>query len=1023
MKGKGGIILAFCLNILILTIISVYGYKSTLDYKHASDRVGHTQQVITHADRLFSEVQDLETAQGDYVITGKEKYREFFQEGIRKSEDSYWEVKNLILDNPYQLALLDSIYNNIQLNIAFAKKVFSLRLLKGHEDADALVSTEAGENLMKKTRGLIDNFIRNENELFSDRSIRAKQHYALVLTIIIASIFLTLVIVLTTLYFFIRDYNTRILSEKKLNEKKELIRKLYEFQNIILNETDYSIITTEDPDSIITSFNKGAEKMLGYSAGEMVGKISPAIIHDKAEVESHARFLSKELNIAVEPGIDVFHIKSRLGSVIDVNEWTYVRKDGTRITVELSVTTLRNKNNVIIGYLEIAKDITEKKKAEALIKESELLIKKFFDCMPIGIYIVGADGKPYYANSKFRQILGKGIIPDLAPDDFPEVYKAYLAGTDDIYPSDIRPLVRALRGEKNICVEDMEILKDGIRIPLRINATSVTNAEDKIEYAISLFEDITDIKEAKEQLIQAKKVADESVILKETFLANMSHEIRTPMNAIIGFTDLLLKKNLQVREKEYVQIIKNSGESLLRIINDILDVSKINSGMMTFEEYPISIKEIFTSLSVMLSPKARMKDLNMSFKCEKHLPDMVMGDPTRLTQIILNLVGNAIKFTEKGGVAVFAKVLHEDAKICQVEFSVRDTGIGIPEAKLESIFERFTQAETSITRSHGGTGLGLNIAKRLTELQGGKMTVSSIVGEGSVFTFSLPFSKSDTDTTITKQKLTDLNIQELANSKILIVEDNPINVKFVLSLLSEYNINADIAENGKQAVEKIKDNLYDIVLMDMEMPEMNGYEATAAIRNELKMSIPIIAMTAHAMMGEKEKCIEAGMNDYISKPISADKLFEKMFLVLKSEKEKSITRKNKIINLDYLIESMGGNEEVISDIIDIFLKQIPVDLAVINEAVSKSDYLTIKQFSHRMKSTVSVMGISVIETILSEMETLGASEKEIGKIKLLSDQLNNIFHIAIQEAELEKANFGVSNHLISAVIPQPIILQ
>ena len=218
----------------------------------------------------------------------------------------------------------------------------------------------------------------------------------------------------------------------------------------------------------------------------------------------------------------------------------------------------------------------------------------------------------------------------------------------------------------------------------------------------------------------AKQLAEESVILKEAFLANMSHEIRTPMNAIIGFTDLLLRKELPSQEPDYVQTIKRSGENLLRIINDILDVSKIDSGVMEFEEHPISIREVFNSLNIMLAQKAKDKKLELEFGFDANVPDTVLGDPTRLTQIILNLVGNAIKFTKAGGVYVFAKLLKEVRGLYQIEFSIKDTGIGIPSDKLQSVFERFSQAETHTTRNYGGTGLGLSIARQLVTLQGGQ---------------------------------------------------------------------------------------------------------------------------------------------------------------------------------------------------------------------------------------------------------------------------------------------------------------
>lgn len=380
-----------------------------------------------------------------------------------------------------------------------------------------------------------------------------------------------------------------------------------------------------------------------------------------------------------------------------------------------------------------------------------------------------------------------------------------------------------------------------------------------------------------EDYSEAKEKAEESTKLKEAFLANMSHEIRTPMNAIIGFSDILSKSKLEEKEREYVKTIKLAGENLLTIINDILDISKIEAGMMTFEEHAFSVREIFKSLNVMLMGKAKEKNLELEFLCDDNVPKSLLGDPTRLIQIIINLTGNAIKFTQQGKVQVNVKILKNEKSNTSLEFSVKDTGIGIPENKLDHIFERFRQAESHTTRKYGGTGLGLSIAKQLVELQGGKLSVKSELKVGSTFSFYISYKKSEDapqEPEITEKKY---NMEDLIKLNILLVEDNQLNVKLILSLFSEYRLKVQVAENGSVCIEKLKENNFDIILMDMEMPVMNGYEAATIIRNVIKNNIPIIAMTAHAMAGEKERCLSLGMNDYISKPINAKMLFEKIY--------------------------------------------------------------------------------------------------------------------------------------------------
>jgi len=424
------------------------------------------------------------------------------------------------------------------------------------------------------------------------------------------------------------------------------------------------------------------------------------------------------------------------------------------------------------------------------------------------------------------------------------------------------------------------------------NGSVYKDEEENVLGVVVVARDITEQKIFENELIDAKskaekatKKAEASNQLKESFLANMSHEIRTPMNAIIGFSDVLYKRKLGVQEKEFVAIIKTAGENLLKIINDILDISKIEAGMMTFEENNFSIQETFKSINTMMLGRAKEKNLELVFSCDEDVPDTLLGDETRLTQIIINLVGNAIKFTNEGSVQVHGKVSKKDKENTLVEFSIIDTGIGIPKDKLATIFERFQQAESHTTRKYGGTGLGLSIAKQLIELQGGKLSVKSKLDEGSVFTFFISYKNTIEIQAPLVQIEKKYALDELSKLNILLVEDNQLNVMLISSLFSENHLKFEVAENGKIGIQQLKENEnstapitnFDIILMDMEMPEMNGYEAVKIIRNKLKNNVPIIAMTANAMAGEREKCLDLGMNDYISKPIDANQLFEKIY--------------------------------------------------------------------------------------------------------------------------------------------------
>lgn len=349
----------------------------------------------------------------------------------------------------------------------------------------------------------------------------------------------------------------------------------------------------------------------------------------------------------------------------------------------------------------------------------------------------------------------------------------------------------------------------------------------------------------------------------------------------------------------------------------------------------------------------------------------------------------------------------EDTAVYWIEFVVKDTGIGIAPDKIQTVFERFTQAESHTTRNYGGTGLGLSIAKQLVELQGGTIAIESNLGVGSEFKFALPFKKTDQAfTKNSSRQKTDM--ESLDGIKILLVEDNAINIKFIQSLFADHHLTADLAMNGIQALQKIKQNTYDVVLMDIEMPELNGYETTRIIRNDFKNKVPIIAMTAHAMSGEREKCLQLGMNDYLSKPIDTDALFQKMSALTKSgvqQKEEDATQNPELSNLAFLEKTMRGNKESILEIIDLFLEQTPTDLEIIAQGIADTNYNMIRSRTHSFKSSVGILGMTGLSALLQEMESLAKSETGIETIISLNSRLSEICSRAIKELQVKRVNY------------------
>ncbi len=396
----------------------------------------------------------------------------------------------------------------------------------------------------------------------------------------------------------------------------------------------------------------------------------------------------------------------------------------------------------------------------------------------------------------------------------------------------------------------------------------------------------------KAELKRINKIAADTVKAKQQFLSNMSHEIRTPMNAIIGFTNVVLKTKLDDTQKQYIHAIKSSGDALIVLINDILDLAKVDAGKMIFEHTPFNLLASVSETLHLFKTKVQEKNLELVPEYGKNIPEVLVGDPMRLRQIILNLVGNAIKFTAQGKVVVRIRMLKEHAKKVTLEFIVTDTGIGIHQNQLAHIFDDFVQAADQNSRIYGGTGLGLAIVKKLVELQGGNLIVDSKFGEGSSFGFVLDFKKPEAEILAVIEEKTESKPQTL-RTKVLVVEDIPLNQLLIKILLADFGFEFDIVSNGKFAIEKLsqKDaygpvNKYDIILMDLQMPEMNGFEATDYIRKKMKLQIPIIALTAHVTTVDIEKSKSYGMDDYISKPIDEKLLYNKIMACLKKAKQK-----------------------------------------------------------------------------------------------------------------------------------------
>ncbi|WP_431217871.1 ATP-binding protein [Puia sp. P3] len=472
----------------------------------------------------------------------------------------------------------------------------------------------------------------------------------------------------------------------------------------------------------------------------------------------------------------------------------------------------------------------------------------------------------------------------------------------------------------------------------------------------------------------SERQLQEAVKIKENFLANMSHEIRTPLNSIIGFARLLSKKPQDEESAEFISAIRDSGENLLTIINDILDLSKIEAGMIRVDSRPFAVRELFHSVTTLFHHRVKEKGLGISVDVDAGVPEVLLGDATRLTQIVVNLISNAAKFTDTGGITVSVSSDGPDQGNVRLWVAVTDTGIGIRQDQLASIFERFSQAESSTTRKYGGTGLGLTIVKELIEIQHGKIEVESEPGKGATFRFYVPYQIVSAVPVLADVPENVIAAQpRMEGVSVLVADDNRMNQRLMEHLLRGAGFSYDIVDDGQKAVDRLREKKYQLVLMDIQMPVMDGYAASRMIREDLRSSVPIIAMTAHAMRGEREKCLESGMNEYLSKPIDADELFAMIGKLLDAsgiDRSTVYSRESgpkgdaqpvfsfDTIDLAYLRDLSGGDHEYETEMADQFLQNMPDELGQMRAALAANDLAAASRVAHNMKTTVSIMGLS-----------------------------------------------------------------
>lgn len=672
--------------------------------------------------------------------------------------------------------------------------------------------------------------------------------------------------------------------------------------------------------------------------------------------------------------------------------------------------TIRNQDGKKI-YLGYAIDITESSLLQKNTEEQQWFIQQIIDTDPNYIYVKNKDGEFLMVNQACADLFG------VTKEELIEKGLSFINNHPIKIELNNDTDLAVIETGKNIEREETLVLADGTKRWLRTTKAPLPGKGDKVNI-LGISVDITPLQEHANELIKTRKA-------KENFLANISHEIRTPINGIVGMVKLLESTPTLPQQRKYIDAIRKSSETLQVLINDLLDLSIIDSGNIKLEQIGFRPKPLLTALVDSFRYTAQKKGLQLTLNYDPYIDQVLIGDPIRLNQILQNLIANSVKFTPKGYIKLYALRVNDDQQVAQLQFIVEDSGIGIPTDNLIKIFESFEQGDDQISRNYGGTGLGLSIVKRLVDLQNGSISVESMENKGTTFKIAIEYAVgSDKDIESYKntfdQPHLDSDSLDLSDHHLLLVEDNDINLLYTKMILDKWNCRVDTAPNGLQALEMLKEHDYSLILMDVLMPVMNGFDATKFIRSKFespKSDTIIIAITANAMEGDTEKCRAAGMDDYLSKPFKPDelkKIITKYLAIIdKNGKTGQIHKLNtpgkKIVDLSYLRKISDNNTNFIVDMISSFIDQMPGDINKIKIAARQGNWEEVANIAHKIKPSITFMGIDSIKGCISDIQELAQSGKT-DSLEGLINEVDVITKSAFDELRKEIEQFSSSQN-------------
>jgi PAS domain S-box-containing protein len=704
---------------------------------------------------------------------------------------------------------------------------------------------------------------------------------------------------------------------------EEIARKVIEFKRLVESATEF--IFRISLEGNFTYINPVMIKVSGFTEKELIGQHFTTFIHPDYVDSLEKLYLNQIAQLSEN----------------SVTEFPIITKDAREIWVNQSATLVIHEG-VALEFMVLAHDITKVKMAKDAVAQSEEKYRGIIENLELGILEVDNNDKVLKAYSQFCKLTG-----------YSEEDLIGKSPTDLLLSDEGRSILNQQISERkkgNSGVYEIPIIKkDGSKAWVIISGAPFYNLDGKQMGSVGIHLDISHRKSIESELQYTKQKTEELAKVKELFLANISHEIRTPMNAIIGMAELLENSRLDIKQDKYVSAIRSSSKNLLVLVNDLLDFSKIESGKLTIEIIPFNLQELIIKTKELLDPKADENGVRILYDIDPILPKSLLADPTRLGQVLINLVGNAVKFTTDGNVYISAKQVKNNRNIKSILFEIKDEGIGIADSEMLGLFENFTQANQTTARIYGGTGLGLSISHKIVDLMGGKLEVYSQKGRGSTFYFTLELEAAIAAIELDSEAH---RIREnFHESEILLVEDNPVNVLIAKTNLENWNCRVDVALNGKEAIDKLLVKNYNLVLMDMRMPIMGGLEATQIIRNKLKLNVPVVAVTGNAIKGDEQKYLKQGMDDYLSKPFEQIDLNK---ILIKWLNVQSIQEEN-LIDISSL--NAMGDDDFVDRMIQLFIDESTKELNILEEAIQAKNFSLIKSTAHKMKPSIKYVCI------------------------------------------------------------------